>query len=198
MNVNKSESLAKKNKYSNITFAGSRTIYNLIYDPNDNDIKHVYYPYEIVPALDTVGKRKVKNFNISIAHDNFVFGVLTSAEFIPIPEPSAYIGFHSSHIFNWLLVYVPAGTTPSGIGGSNDGSFSMYYAPAQNVIASGVWTCERPFSMKSTLSRNLNSGDSIQLLLYYPIPLVPDTQVPGDIMDFRADACVSVNYAISF
>ena len=94
----------------------------------------------IVPPSDLQGMRKVKHMTVSLAE--------TTAE---------------TYIF-WALVYVPQGTLPNALD-VTAGPNSMY-EPNQYVINCGVADFKAgPVRIGTPLSRNLNSGDSIYLLL---------------------------------
>ena len=95
----------------------------------------------VVPASTEQGKRKVKNFSIQFVSD-------AQAPYCNVV---------------WALVYVPEGYTPNAVTHSN----GSLYEPNQNVIAAGVLNdltsaTNRVFT---PMSRNLNSGDRIYLLL---------------------------------
>ena len=97
------------------------------------------YSQLIVPAATLSGMRKVKHLTISMA------------------SPAAGAGDHAY----WALVYVPQGTTPGSLnpGGS-------LYEPNQFVMSSGVFDFSAgPLRVRSPLSRNLNSGDAIYLVV---------------------------------
>ena len=98
----------------------------------------------IVRPSDTEGMRKVKNITINLA---------ASA------STSATVG----NMF-YALVYVPAGTVPSSINWSTTGA--PFYEPNQFVITCGVFDSDSgPNRIFVPLARNLNSGDSVQLIL---------------------------------
>lgn len=96
----------------------------------------------VVPSTNIGGMRKVKHLTISVG------GISGTG----VDEGSCF----------WALVYVPQGTQPSLM--SLVGS-SMY-EPNQFVMNCGVFDLSAgPTRITSRLSRNLNSGDSIYLLL---------------------------------
>lgn len=103
--------------------------------------------YLIVPPINSYGKRKVKNFTISmIAAPN-------------LDQPCL-----------WALVYVPEGTNPSDVniaGNPAPDRVSSMYEPSQNVIMSGLIVPgnNQPVIKKTYLARNLDSGDSIVLVI---------------------------------
>lgn len=68
---------------------------------------------------------------------------------------------NSAQPIKWALVYVPAGTTPTPL--NDTGSL---YEPNQFVMNCGVADGNAgPIRIFSRLSRNLNSGDGIALIL---------------------------------
>ena len=101
----------------------------------------------VVPATSVEGMRKVKHITVSLAMPG------TGAA-----PTSVY----------WALVYVPQGT---GVGTMNIGSNlpANLYEPNQFVMNCGVIDFEAgPARVSTRLSRNLNSGDQIALLLANP------------------------------
>lgn len=105
--------------------------------------------YTIVPEVTSYGKRKVKNFTISLCADNTDTPLLC------------------------CLVYVPQGTsastlnTNSNTSGESGELVASMYEPNQNVITSFVINAQdtNVTLRKSFLARNLDSGDKIQLLV---------------------------------
>lgn len=94
----------------------------------------------VISPLNSQGTRKVKNFTLSLA-TNFEFGVY------------------------FALVYVPQGTeAPDFVVVRNE--IKSLYEPNQNVIMSGIFNHSSPIRIRSRLARNLNSGDSVSLLLF--------------------------------
>ena len=100
---------------------------------------------EIVPPTDVEGMRKVKHLTVSLT----TAGEDTS----------------ESTAFYWALVYVPQGTAPGVINVTSTGAQSMY-EPNQFVMNCGVVDPSAgPIRFTSPVSRNLNDGDSIYLLI---------------------------------
>ena len=99
----------------------------------------------IVPASSLQGTRKVKHLTFSIANSG------TQNEDIPLM---------------YAIVYVPEGYAPRAIQfPAVDGAISMY-EPNQFVMSQGVIDLSAgPTRIRCPLSRNLNSGDSIYLIL---------------------------------
>ena len=98
----------------------------------------------VVPSTAIQGMRKVKHLTISCAH----------------PE-TAGIGFSY-----WCLVYVPQGTSVNTM---NVTGTSGMYEPNQFVMNCGVFDFSGgPLRITSPVSRNLNSGDSIALIMSNP------------------------------
>lgn len=93
----------------------------------------------VVPAIDTQGMRKAKNFTLRMTAG-------------------------SGGLFIWALVYIPQGTTPAQLNVSDTGA--SLYEPNQNVIMSGYvyQNCPQE-TFRTRLARNLNSGDQIGLLV---------------------------------
>ena len=96
----------------------------------------------INPSTDQ-GMRKVKHFTLT---------------FNGIPDAMAY-----------ALVYVPDGYTPNYIKFPGEGYAISMYEPNQFVISQGVLDPSAgPVRIRSPLSRNLNSNDTIYLVLAIP------------------------------
>ena len=95
----------------------------------------------LVAPVTNQGKRKCKNFTLSIS---------TKGNSVPL------VG---------VLVYVPEGTNPSTllIGNASQSGASLY-EPNQNVIMQGFLDDAQVYRFKTRLARNLNSGDTIQLI----------------------------------
>ena len=94
----------------------------------------------VVPATTLQGMRKVKHLTLSMA---------------------APAGTSNLDVF-WALVYVPQGT---GVGTLNITGGDMY-EPNQYVMSCGIFDFNGgPLRVHCPLSRNLNSGDSIALII---------------------------------
>ena len=99
----------------------------------------------VVPDTAIQGMRKVKHLNISLACQTDTIG----------------------YAF-WCLVYVPQGTTPNTM--NLTGTTGMY-EPNQFVMNCGVADFNGgPLRISSPISRNLNSGDKIVLILSNRLP----------------------------
>ena len=95
----------------------------------------------IVPAADVQGMRKVKHLTLSFS----------SASDVRLC---------------YVLVYVPEGYDPNPIRVPNLGYATSLYEPNQYVMSSGTLDFSGgPLRIRTPLSRNLNSGDSIHLIL---------------------------------
>ena len=103
---------------------------------------------DIVPATTTEGMRKVKHLTCNLTQ---VVAGGSSAE---------------SNLF-WALVYVPQGTKAGGTQHRNcRGNSSSMYEPNQFVMNCGVIDpTAGPIRIYSPISRNLNDGDKISLLI---------------------------------
>ena len=68
--------------------------------------------------------------------------------------------------FYWAIVYVPQGTQPNALFATTNDITGSIYEPNQFVMNCGVIDpAAGPIRFRSVLSRNLNSGDSIYLVL---------------------------------
>lgn len=100
----------------------------------------------------------------------------------------------------WALVYVPQNQEASSIDlagsqvvGDKAAAPVSMYEPNQNVIMSGILTPDQPVQTNRTrLARNLNSGDSIQLVYCWLANGNPD----GYVVQRAVSA--NLNYAITY
>lgn len=98
--------------------------------------------YSILPPSDVQGMRKVKHFDIT---------------FTASTETQQYY---------YALVFVPAGYEPQRINLPHSDAVVQAYDANQFVISQGVLDFSGgPLRMRTKLSRNLNSGDGVYLLL---------------------------------
>ena len=105
---------------------------------------------QIVPPSGTEGMRKVKHLTCSLTpYQDHVPG-------------DAYGGG-----FFWALVYVPEGYSVNGLNiGSPSAVPSSLYEPSSFVLGSGISdSTAGPIRVSTPLSRNLNSGDAIYLVV---------------------------------
>lgn len=151
-------------KYSNETFAAISDVPSNV---STNPIPQYWITF--TKASDVLGTRKVKHFLLTISSNSTV----------PLI---------------WALVFVPEGTNPSSLqqGTNTVDNYLLaapLYNPNQNVIMSGITggpntQVER---FKSNLSRNLNSGDKICLVL---------SSLAATYDAFTIDS--TLNYAIAY
>jgi len=96
---------------------------------------------EIVPGSDVEGMRKIKHLTVSLTTEQDLGA------------------------FYWAIVYVPQGTAPADINVGSTGLTPMY-EPNQFVMNCGVVEANAgPIRFHSPISRNLNDGDAIYLLV---------------------------------
>lgn len=97
----------------------------------------------LIPSVANQGTRKVKNFDLQFMYET-------------LPFPVAF-----------ALVYVPEGQDPSSLTLSAGGNPASLYEPNQNVIMSGILppSATNTIHYRTRLARNLNSGDTIQIIL---------------------------------
>ena len=94
----------------------------------------------VVPSSTIQGMRKVKHLTVQLAASSESFDALW-----------------------WALVYVPQGTT---VGNLNVSGGSSLYEPNQFVMNCGCFDFTAgPVRVSSPVSRNLNSGDAIYLVM---------------------------------
>lgn len=96
--------------------------------------------FQLIPTTSTQGMRKVKHLTVSLTCNNARNGIF------------------------WALVYVPQGTAPTPLSISAVGA--ALYEPNQYVMNCGVVDpTAGPIRFSTPISRNLNSGDSIYLIV---------------------------------
>lgn len=105
--------------------------------------------YVITPPVQSYGKRKVKNFTLTLSADDNLDQPIVGA-----------------------LVYVPEGTIPTelsvtGNDTTQPNTVRSSYEPSQNVIMSFILKPGQslPLTKKSALARNLDSSDRIMLII---------------------------------
>lgn len=160
-------------KYSNETYGG-------VFWINNTFNNGVYAKPEIIPATTILGTRKAKNFTIDI-----YCSYSTETE-------DGTVSASSTTLF-WALVYVPEGTNAGNFSfvpvNSND--YLSFYEPNQNVIMSGIVDSSHVCRLKSKLARNLNSGDTITLIVY-------DPRAGSATHSYVLNVGYTINYALSF
>ena len=96
---------------------------------------------QVVPPTTAEGMRKVKNITVNLSS-----------------------GGRTGFSYYWAIVYVPEGTSPNEL--QVGGAVASMYEPNQFVMNCGmVDPAAGPIRFFTPLSRNLNSGDSIYLLV---------------------------------
>ena len=164
-------------KYSNETSVSSFSFW-CDYSNGQPTGKHVLDNIVLlIPATSIQGMRKAKNFTLRMT-TNAVNPML------------------------FALVYVPEGTHPSKItvdSGPADTPFSHItssdlYNPNQNVIMSGEIVANMQNNFKTRLARNLNSADSVCLVIKSQFPETVDPEV--NRVEYKIN--IILNYAITF
>lgn len=136
-----------------------------------NPTANTQYGTAVLPETSVLGTRKTKNFTLQILNSNADF------------------------IFQYALIYVPQGTSPSNLNlgsGTTESGFlvsASVYEPNQNVILSGFGGGPDGCSLriKSRLARNLNSGDALLLVIKSLVSFTGTVNIAGQ-----------VNYAVSY
>lgn len=107
------------------------------------------YSVSIIPPTSTEGKRKVKHLTLSFSATSNDFAV-------------------------YAIVYVPQGYEPQPLHIPNTGYALDMYDANQYVLSCGVLDFTGgPLRIRSRISRNLDSGDSIYLVLAYVYNAAP-------------------------
>lgn len=133
----------------------------------------VFPPLQIITPAVTQGIRKVKNFTLSIAPTLIDPANGNAQVYIPV---------------RYVLIYVPEGTNPNQI--QIGAGVNSLYEPNQNVIIQGSFLTGTPYRTSTRLARNLNSGDSIYLLMAASNTAAWGTQ--------KATFGINLNYAIAY
>jgi hypothetical protein len=99
----------------------------------------------IIAATQVQGMRKAKNFTLKLS----------------VPVPLCLYA---------LVVFVPQGTAPSHANSGTPLNPSSLYEPNQHLIMSTIVqpNMTSPIILRSSLARNLNSGDTLQLIIFNP------------------------------
>lgn len=110
------------------------------------------YTSTVITGTEVLGTRKTKNFSLQIALQ---------------PNPNSPADQLIPVLF--ALVFVPEGNDsnrPNTGTTFNDGKLTAlsFYEPNQNVILQGIVDGKQIYKFKTRLGRNLNSGDTIQLV----------------------------------
>lgn len=170
----------KRVKYSNETFSNAI----LMSAPaSSGALKNDYFIPVITPS-STSGMRKAKNFTINITcsppiDEGNPVPIIISAMLVYVPEGTQPMAPDFTQI-------APAGNYPS------PATLSTVYKPDQNIIMFKVAniTNSGSLTMRNRLARNLNSGDSIGVIV----------SCFRTAYDVTADlaAIVSANYAVTY
>lgn len=171
----------KRVKYSNETFANAVTVTAL---PGSSETVAMNYWIPVITPSQVAGMRKAKNFTINIS---CIPPVINNVK-LPI-------------IISAMLVYVPEGTSPNApdfnflpepTSFPTPATLQAMYKPDQNVIMSkiGNITESGNLTMRNRLARNLNSGDSVGVLLTVFKSINTTSQ--------QFAAIVSANYAVTY
>ena len=117
------------------------------------------FAISIVPPVDEQGMRKIKHLTISMAN----------------PEAA-----NEACPLYYAIVFVPQGYQPQSLAIPAYGYAVNNYQANQFIMSSGVIDFSGgPCRIRSRLSRNLNSGDSIYLILAAILP--SDAQFLGQV-----------------
>nr|QIR82154.1 capsid protein [unidentified] len=102
---------------------------------------------QVVAPDTTQGMRKVKHLTVNLTYNNGA-GTEDAAELF------------------WTLVFVPQGYTPNAMYSTTGTVSGSLYEPNQFVMNAGIVDPSAgPIRFRSPVSRNLNSGDSIYLII---------------------------------
>ena len=110
--------------------------------------------------------------NLTVVASNAVAGMRKAKNFLV--QFSSSVTDADSLIIAWALVYVPYQTNPNPITFVNQPHY--LYEPSQFVIMGGLYDSNNPGNTArqfSRLSRNLNEGDTIQLVWRSNVAIAP-------------------------
>ena len=154
--------LSNRDKYSceqTNFITPSTNSWNQVAPTGDNQQQSRQFAIDIIPPSLEQGMRKVKHLTISMACPN--------------------LGDFSNPLF-YAIVFVPQGYQPQTLTIPATGFAINNYQANQFIMSSGVLDFSGgPLRIRSPLSRNLNSGDSIYLILAAILP--SDAQFLGQI-----------------
>lgn len=142
------------------------------------DVNNTKQEIVCIAKADIQGTRKCKNFEITMCGSQWFNNNQSTPPDISVP-------------ICWALVYVPEGTKPGKLNWGGLDSSASLYEPNQNVIMSGLWPANLTsnYKVKTRLARNLNSGDSIWLVM--------DTVAEEPLNTFK-NISINLNYAIAY
>lgn len=174
----------KRVKYSNETFSNCISV--TAPGSSDEQLCNNYW-IPVITSSSVAGMRKAKNFSITLTCIPPTLSSNTAIYDIPV-------------IVSAMLIYLPEGTKPMAPDYSalpepeypTPAPLTNVYKPEQNIIMSklGNITTSGSITMRNRLARNLNSGDSVGILLsVFSLPLENASQFP---------IVVSANYAVSY
>ena len=116
----------------------------------------------VVPPDTAQGMRKVKHLTVSLT---------TSADDTNAPD--------AAELF-WALVFVPQGYVPNALYSATGSVSGSLYEPNQFVMNAGIVDPSAgPIRFRSPVSRNLNSGDQIYLVLGSTFPGTASRRIFG-------------------
>lgn len=163
-------------KYSAETYASECVLHN----DGSTQGSNAYLKNPIVPMTNGIlGTRKIKNITIKFLVEDCLYHHTAGDT-------------KEKGMIAWALVYVPEGTNPADFTWGSNAGIASFYEPSQNVIMSGYATSDQPVVAKTRLARNLNSGDTIGLIIMDMNYAV----VAGEALDTAVS--FMVNYAICF
>ena len=137
----KGSRMASRDKYSVETYS---TIYTI---PTGTPQGAIAAQFTLVPATDDKGMRKVKHLTLNLA---------------PFKLDSAG---DDSTVFGWAILYLPEGVTLPAMNWVGGTAPEDLIACNQFVMDSGYCRDDEITRIRSRMSRNLNSGDSIILVI---------------------------------
>ena len=137
----------KKNKYSHETVniqTNNVSDWTVVPATTEFTMDSYQFSIPIIRPTDVEGMRKIKNISISFSAGTDL-------------------------VLYYYIVYVPQGYEPQAIQVPGASQAVVGYSANQFIMGSGVLDFTGgPLRVRSPLSRNLNSGDSISLILASP------------------------------
>ena len=122
--------------------------------------------WNVVPADETALTQASRQFSIPVIRPTDIQG-MRKVKHLTFTLSNAQVAEYTPFIY--AIVYVPQGYQPQPINFPSNDSATALYPANQFVMASGVVDFSAgPCRIRIPLSRNLNSGDTIQLIFAVP------------------------------
>lgn len=170
-----------RRRYS-VNTSSEMTTYTITYTSNPPQLQ---FYRKIIKVTDVSGTRKAKNFTVSLCLNNCKKTI-----------NNATSNADKDTSILWTLVYLPEHFDLNNFSFGNDTAGASILEPNQHVIMSGIISAQDGVKRyTSSLSRNLNSGDTI--VLYWRIYTPAPSTYPG-ITSTELELASQITCAISY